>query len=172
MAKVFRSFAPAGKRGAPKPICIDKDATIVDASKLMRSYGAVVLIVTGRCVADGGDSSDGEPVGQPVEVGIVSALDIVSSVVAAGLDPAVITAGDIAWPQSSDFDARCHAEGTLRSLCASGNRVFPVMDGSGKIASLVSLADLIFGLAKEPVPQACNAAGRSAGKQMLHGRLR
>ena len=64
---------------------VDKEATVLIASKLMRSSGATRLLVT--------ELTDGVF----VAIGIVTAGDIVTRVIAAGLDPSVLTAGDITW---------------------------------------------------------------------------
>jgi CBS domain-containing protein len=64
---------------------VDKEASVLAASKLMRASGATQLLVT--------EITDGVF----VAIGIVTAGDIVTRVVATGLDPAVLTAGDITW---------------------------------------------------------------------------
>jgi len=64
---------------------VDREASVLTASKLMRTSGATELLVTG--VTDG----------VLLAIGIVTANDIVVRVIAAGLDPAVLTAGDITW---------------------------------------------------------------------------
>ena len=64
---------------------VDRDASVLDASKLMRKTGTTELLVTH------------EANGLLLPLGIVTANDIVTRVIAAGLDPAVLTAGDIAW---------------------------------------------------------------------------
>jgi len=72
---------------------------VLEASKLMRKSGTTELLVTG--VANG----------MLLPIGIVTANDIVTRVIATGLDPAVLTAGDIAWSamaaaKTADSDAR------------------------------------------------------------------
>ncbi len=64
---------------------VDREVSVVEASKLMRKSGATQLLVTG-------DSN-----GTFLAIGIVTANDIVTRVIAAELDPAVLTAGDITW---------------------------------------------------------------------------
>lgn len=66
-------------------VCIDCEATIEEASRLMREQQVDALVVI--------DTLDGSP----IPAGIVSAHDIVTRVVAVGLEPAVVTAGDILW---------------------------------------------------------------------------
>lgn len=63
---------------------VDRDATVLEACKLMRRTGATELLVTEEA------NSTLFP------VGILTASGIVTRVIAMGLDPAVLTAGDIA----------------------------------------------------------------------------
>ena len=63
---------------------VHSEASIIETSRLMRQYRATRLLVMAE--ADGA--------ARPL--GLVTADDIVTRVVAVGLDPAVLTAGDIA----------------------------------------------------------------------------
>jgi len=65
---------------------INREASVLEASKLMRKSGATELLVA--------EETDG----MLLPLGIMTANDIVMRVIALGLDPAVMTAGDIAWP--------------------------------------------------------------------------
>jgi CBS domain-containing protein len=79
-------IARAGGETAPEHLTyVDRELSILEACRLMRSSGAERLLVT--------DQAEGTL----VPVGVVTARDIVTRIVAAGLDPAVLTAGDIAW---------------------------------------------------------------------------
>ena len=64
---------------------VDREASVLEASKLMRKAGTAELLVTG------------ETDGMLRPLGVVTAKDIVTRVIAAELDPAVLTTGDIAW---------------------------------------------------------------------------
>jgi hypothetical protein len=64
---------------------VDRETSVMEASKLMRKSGTNGLLVTS------------EATGMNLPLGIVTAMDIVTRVVAAELDPAVLTMGDIAW---------------------------------------------------------------------------
>jgi CBS domain-containing protein len=72
---------------------IDREASVLEASKLMRTSGATELLVVDKAH------------GAIFSFGIVTATDIVTRVIAAGLDPAVLTAGDIAWSEAAAPDA-------------------------------------------------------------------
>lgn len=64
---------------------VDRETSVLDASKVMRmSHSTELLVVDGSR-------------GLPFVFGILTAIDIVTRVIATGLDPAVLTAGDIAW---------------------------------------------------------------------------
>jgi CBS domain-containing protein len=78
-------------------LCVDGDMTVLDASRLMRSYRVATLVVAEYSA------------GAWVATGVLSARDIVTRVIAAGLDPSVVTAGDITWPE-------CHSA----SVCDRG----------------------------------------------------
>lgn len=68
---------------------IDRNASVLEASKLMRQSGTTELLVVDK--HNGGQFT----------FGIVTANDIVTRVIATGLDPAVMTAGDIARSDSA-----------------------------------------------------------------------
>jgi len=65
-------------------VCVHRDATLVEACRLMRECRTTELMV----VAEAG--------GRAQPVGRVSADDIALRVVALELDPSVVTAGDLA----------------------------------------------------------------------------
>jgi CBS domain-containing protein len=69
-------------RSAPK---IHSEVSIAEASRLMRRSGTAELVVMA--------SADGAA--RPL--GVVTAIDIVTRIVAADLDPTVFTVGDIAF---------------------------------------------------------------------------
>jgi len=68
-----------------QPQCIDREATIEEASRVMRDQRVGQLVVTQTTE------------GTPVAAGILSAHDIVTRVIAVGLEPSLVTAGDILW---------------------------------------------------------------------------
>ena len=72
---------------------IDRDASVLEASKLMRKTGSTELLVTD------------EAHGRFLAIGVVTANDIVTRVIAAGLAPAVLTVGDIIWTGMAVSDA-------------------------------------------------------------------
>ncbi|MGQ0655002.1 MAG: CBS domain-containing protein [Betaproteobacteria bacterium] len=110
------------------PVCLDSDATVVEASKAMHDRDAAHVVVTEKMG------------GAPKPVAILSARDIVDRVVAFDLPASVITVGDIAW-------SRIGAEGAcsraLAALCRSRSLFLPVIGDDGKLAALLSLDELV-----------------------------
>lgn len=117
-----------GAYAATGRICIDRMATVVVASKLMRSLHVDELVVV--------DREDGVP----IPLGVLSAQHIVTRILAAELDPGVLTAGDIAWPETSVVPGRpSHA---LQSNWAEGDSILPVFDCNGDVSGIVCVHEL------------------------------
>jgi CBS domain-containing protein len=85
MSFIMRTSRTNGEIAAEHLAYVDRELSILEACRLMRRSGAERLLVT--------DQAEGTR----VPVGVVTARDIVTRIVAAGLDPAVLTAGDILW---------------------------------------------------------------------------
>jgi CBS domain-containing protein len=110
---------------------VDRDASVLEASKLMRKAGTTELLVTGKAH------------GKLLPLGLLTANDIVTRVIAAGLDPAVLTTGDIAWagiaaPDSVDRDA-----GRRRRSRKNDDEALAVVDGDGRLVGTVRLDEFI-----------------------------
>ena len=104
-------------------ICIDRTATVVMASKLMRSLHVDELVVVDR------------DHGVAIPLGVLSAQHIVTRILATELDPGVLTAGDIAWPETGAVPGRpSHA---LQSTLAEGNPILPVFDCNGDVSGIL-----------------------------------
>ncbi len=88
MLTIQRSDDLASEIAKSNVMYVDKEASVLAASKVMRESGVSELLVT--------EVTDGVF----VAIGIVTADDIVTRVIATGLDPAVLTAGDITWSGS------------------------------------------------------------------------
>jgi CBS domain-containing protein len=122
---------PLGMIGARRSACIDRNASVLAACKLMRDQGVSELVITesrhdGRTCA-----------------GILSARDIVTRVVAVRLDADVMTVGDILWSRTQPGRASDSIQETLERLCASGGDAVPILDGNGNLAGVISLDDLL-----------------------------
>ncbi|MGB8857332.1 MAG: CBS domain-containing protein [Burkholderiales bacterium] len=114
-----------------------RDTTIAEASDLMRHQHVGDLVVI--------DTVDGER----LPVGIVTDRDIVVEVVAMGLDPKVITLGDILVGNLLTADELDERDDTLRLMCLKGIRRMPVVNVAGSLVGIVTVDDLIGELALE-----------------------
>ena len=83
---------------------IDRNASVLAATRLMRKSGATRLLVTAEV---GGELS---------AFGVLTAKDIVTRVIAAELDPKVLTTGDIAWPECNSNGARASINGARDTI--------------------------------------------------------
>src|ERR1700730_11324684 len=126
-----RQAMPLCMIGARRSACVDRNATVSAASKLMRDQGLSELVVTeNRC--------DGQTCAR-----ILSARDIVTRIVAFELDADVVTVGDILWSRTKPGRASDSVQETLERLCASGGDAVPILDGNGNLAGVISLDDLL-----------------------------
>jgi CBS domain-containing protein len=116
--------------------CIDGEATVAEASRLMRERQLGELVVTR------------DQRGAPVPTGILSSREIVTRVVAVGLDASVMTVSDITWSCPTPARLVDGVPETLERLCATGNDAVPVVDGDGRLAGVVSLEELLQAFAR------------------------
>jgi len=121
--------------GTRHAVCIDRDDSVETASCAMRLERVDEVVVTER-----------QP-GARVPIGIVSARDIVTRVVALGLDSSVLTAGDLLWSLPAQARITDSVPEALQRLCVTGAQSLPIVDGDGKLMGVVSLDDLLQALA-------------------------
>ncbi|HTU24350.1 MAG TPA: CBS domain-containing protein [Pirellulales bacterium] len=112
----------------------DQKTTILAAAQRMRQHARGCLIVIER--------------GQ-TPVGILTDRDVVVRVVAAGLDPATTTVGEVMtqFPHLASDDMPI--ENALGLMRRHGFRHLPVVDDGGRLAGLVTLDDVLLLLAEE-----------------------
>ena len=134
MPRLIGNDMLVGDIATRNPVCIDRDATILVASTLMRVYQVEDLVVT--------DRRDGKL----MPGGILSARDIVTRIIATQLDPTVLTAGDMMWSGPTGARVTDSASETLKLLDATKRNVLPVIDGDGGLAGVVSRGDLLSAL--------------------------
>jgi CBS domain-containing protein len=134
MHRIISTTMPVGDVPIRKPVCVERDATILAASKLTRGFQIGELVVT--------DSSGG----LLVPAGIVSARDIVTRIMATGRDAGVLKAGDIIWCASTGAKLTDSVSETLQLLQVTHRSTVPVIDGDGGLARVVSLDDLVWAL--------------------------
>jgi CBS domain-containing protein len=119
------------------PTAVDRDTTILAATRLMSSLHVDCLVVTERFN------------GQPVSVATVTAGDIVTRVTAMELDPTVLTVGDIVWPERNAPASAESVTDVLGLFRLSPNHPFAVTDGDGNIVGVIPMQDLIPALIDE-----------------------
>jgi CBS domain-containing protein len=128
---------PIGEVCVREVLVADRATTVQEAAKLMRQHHVGDLVVVDA------------PNGRRVPKGIVTDRDIVISVVATKLDPAVFTLGDLVTGElvtARDDQGIFEAIQLMRS---SGIRRMPIVDGQGSLVGIVSVDDLIQLLGEE-----------------------
>lgn len=112
-------------------VIAERSLSVMETARLMRQYHVGDIVVV-----------EG-PEGGRRPVGIVTDRDIVVEVVAAGVDPETLTAGDV---MGQDLSVVGENEGvfeTIRYMRAKGVRRMPVVDGEGWLVGIVTLDDLM-----------------------------
>jgi len=115
-----------------------RETTVVAAAKLMRHGHIGSLVVV--------EQTNG---GRRIPVGIVTDRDIVVEVIATGLDPAVITVGDIMEPELVVGRESDSVLETLEIMRFKGVRRLPTVDPEGQLVGIVTVDDLLEILAEE-----------------------
>ncbi|WP_137174999.1 CBS domain-containing protein [Massilia sp. HP4] len=118
-------------------ICCTRDETVQAAAMLMRRHHVGDLVVV---------ESDGSG---NVPLGILTDRDIVLAVVAPGLDPASLLAGDIMSDDLLTASASDDVYETIEHMRLRGIRRVPVVDADGRLSGIVSADDLLEFLAEE-----------------------
>jgi CBS domain-containing protein len=131
MIMIQRSNITNGEIINHKLTHVDREASVLHASKLMRKSGATELLVTVE--ADG--------ILRPL--GILTAEDIVTRVIATELDPAVLTTGDIAGPGLAAAATGDGAAETLRRAQDGQCEALAVIDGDGRLVGTVRRGEFI-----------------------------
>jgi CBS domain-containing protein len=114
----------------------ERSTTVREAAQLMRRFHDNLVIVDGA-------GSRARP------VGIVTDRDIVLSVVATGLDPAVFTLGDLTMNALVTCKEDQGVFECIQQMRRHGIRRMPVVDGEGGLAGIVAVDDLVQLLAEE-----------------------
>jgi len=118
-------------------VVTDRNATVMEAAKLMRENHVGAVVVLG----------DGNGACRPV--GVVTDRDIVVEVIACGLDPETILVEDIMLQSLHTVSEKEGVFTTIRLMREHGVRRLPVVNETGELAGIVSLDDLIALLATE-----------------------
>src|SRR5512139_120604 len=118
-------------------VIAEKTLSVVDAAGLMRKHHVGDLVVV----------EDRE--GRKLPVGIVTDRDIVVEVVATGVNPEALKVGDIMGPEVATVRESEGLFEALRFMRDKGVRRMPVVDGTGGLAGILTLDDLLSLLAEE-----------------------
>ncbi|MXS84085.1 CBS domain-containing protein [Nitrosomonas oligotropha] len=118
-------------------IVIQRDATIVEAAKLMRQFhvGAVIVV----------EKRDG----RQIPVGVVTDRDLVVEVVATELDAAVITVGDIMAAEVFTIKENTASHEAIEFMRRKTIRRLPVVDETGELTGILTLDDTLQLLSEE-----------------------
>lgn len=118
-------------------VIVQRDTTIQEAAKLMRSHHVGALVVV-REVA-----------GKRHPVGLVTDRDLVIEVLATELDASVITVGDIMLPKPAIVPETTGVFEAIQFMRDKAVRRLPVVDEYGALIGIVTLDDLLSLLADE-----------------------
>lgn len=118
-------------------IIIQHDETVLEAAKLMRRHhvGNVVVV----------DESNGSR----IPVGIVTDRDIVVEIVSPGLDPNVITVGDIMTPDFFTAKKNMELFEAIQFMRSKSIRRLPVVNEAGELIGMLTLDDVLELLSEE-----------------------
>jgi CBS domain-containing protein len=124
-----------GDLAVHKVVTAPSNASLRDCALAMREkhVGSVVLV----------DPANARP------VGIVTDRDIVVEAVAVGLDPAAITAGDIAAKPVVAVHEKEDVLEALARMRENGVRRLPVTDTNGRLTGVLTLDDVVASLAEQ-----------------------
>jgi CBS domain-containing protein len=126
-----------GEIATVQTVCCKRNETVQGAALLMRKNHVGDLVVV--------DQLDGEQ----IPVGILTDRDIVVSVIALGLDPCGLLAGDIMNDELMTVGERDDVYATIEQMRFRGIRRVPVVNVAGGLTGIVSADDLLEFLAVE-----------------------
>ncbi len=118
-------------------ITIQRDATVLEAAKLMRKFhvGAIIVI----------DNING----RTIPVGVVTDRDLVVEVLATELDEAVITVGDIMAAEVFTLKESTSTFEAIQLMRRKTIRRLPVVDEDGELIGILTLDDILELLSEE-----------------------
>lgn len=143
---------PIGEICNREVVIAERTLPVDEAARLMRSHHVGDLVVI-------------EKAGMRTRaIGIVTDRDIVVEVVAAGIEPASLTVGDI---MSEELATVQETEGifeTMQYMRTQGVRRMPVIDRNGALVGIVTIDDLL-GLLAEEMTELARAIARQQERE-------
>ncbi len=121
---------PIGEICKREVVFSHRNHTVREAALLMREYHVGDLVVV-------------EENGKRKPVGIVTDRDIAISIVALGLDPDVITVGDIMGPELVTMRENQGVFETIQQMRFKGVRRLPIVGEDGALVGIVAVDDLV-----------------------------
>jgi CBS domain-containing protein len=112
-------------------VTVEKERSVPETARMMRLHHVGDVIVVDQ-------TSHG-----PLPVGIVTDRDIVVQVIAAGLDPLILTAGDIMTADVITAREDQSAIETVEQMQRYGVRRLPVVDKMGCLIGVIAADDLL-----------------------------
>src|ERR1035437_7043277 len=128
---------PIGEICNREVVIVQRDTTIQEAAKLMRSHHVGALVVVK------------EVSGKRRPLGLVTDRDLVIEVLAPELDASVITVGDIMMPKPATILETIGVFEAIQFMRDKAVRRLPVVDEQGALIGIVALDDLLILLADE-----------------------
>jgi CBS domain-containing protein len=128
---------PLGEYCTRNVITADVETSIYEAAQLMRHHHV------GTVVAIRKNGSREYP------VGIITDRDIVLEIVAPGLDPEVLTIGDIMSPELMTVKESAGIFEAIQHMRTMAVRRLPIVNDSGELVGIVTLDDLLGLLSEE-----------------------
>lgn len=128
---------PLGEYCTRNVIAADVETSIYEAAQLMRHHHV------GTVVAIRKNGSREYP------VGIITDRDIVLEIVAPGLDPEVLTIGDIMSPELMTVKESAGIFEAIQHMRTMAVRRLPIVNDSGELVGIVTLDDLLGLLSEE-----------------------
>ncbi|MCW5618191.1 MAG: CBS domain-containing protein [Nitrosomonas sp.] len=122
---------PIGELCNREVIMVETEDSALEAARLMRKHhvGDVVVI------------KEQNSIRRPV--GIVTDRDLIVEIMATGLDPAVITVGDIMTPELVTVKESASIFETIQYMRRKAVRRSPVIDDSGELVGIITMDDLL-----------------------------
>jgi CBS domain-containing protein len=128
---------PLGEICNREVVTASVDTSVYEAAQLMRHHHAGAIVVVQN--RDGRD----------MPVGIITDRDIVMEIVAPGLDPEVLTIGDIMAPEFLTAKESVGLFEAIQQMRTMAVRRLPILGDSGELVGIVTLDDLLGLLSEE-----------------------